>query len=57
MSHIDVEAVEIGVSSSGGGGGSSTTGRPERSSPLNMPLTAAGRSAVPVLIESGSYSK
>lgn len=52
LSHIDVEAVEIGVSS----GSSSSSGRPERSSPLNMPLSAAGRSAVPVLIESGSYS-
>ncbi|XP_055911961.1 uncharacterized protein LOC129945988 [Eupeodes corollae] len=51
LSHIDVEAVEIGVSS-----GPSSTSRPERSSPLNMPLTATGRSAVPVLIESGSYS-
>uniref|UniRef100_A0A1I8NQE3 BCAS3 WD40 domain-containing protein n=1 Tax=Stomoxys calcitrans TaxID=35570 RepID=A0A1I8NQE3_STOCA len=52
LSHVDIEAVEIGTNKT-----TTTTTKPEHSSPLNMPLTAAGRSsAVPVLIESGSYS-
>lgn len=49
MSHIDSEAVEVGITS---------TTRPARSNPMNMPLSGNGcRSAVPVLIESGSFSK
>ncbi|KAG4074268.1 hypothetical protein HA402_008677 [Bradysia odoriphaga] len=47
LSHIDSEAVEVGINSAGN--------RPARSNPMNMPLSGNGRSAVPVLIESGSY--
>lgn len=50
LSHIDSEAVEIGMTAS------SKTNQ-ERSSPLNMPVSSGSRSTVPVLIESGSYSK
>lgn len=51
LSHVDLEAVEIGTSK-----GSSE--KPDHSSPLNTPLSATGRSSgMPVLIESGSYSK
>lgn len=48
LSHIDSEAVEVGINSAGN--------RPARSNPMNMPLSGNGRSAVPVLIESGSCS-
>ncbi|XP_055390184.1 putative mediator of RNA polymerase II transcription subunit 26 [Condylostylus longicornis] len=48
LSHIDSEAIEIGITPN--------TNKPGRSSPMNMPLGNSGRSAVPVLIESGSYS-
>ncbi|XP_075154648.1 breast carcinoma-amplified sequence 3 protein rudhira [Haematobia irritans] len=52
LSHVDIEAVEIGTNKA-----TTSTTKPDHTSPLNMPLTAAGRSsAVPVLIESGSYS-
>lgn len=48
LSHIDSEAVEVGITSAT---------RPARSNPMNMPLSGNGcRSAVPVLIESGSFS-
>lgn len=54
LSHVDTEAVEIGTSKSS----TTTSEKLDHSSPLNMPLAAAGRtSAVPVLIESGSYSE
>lgn len=48
LSHIDSEAVEVGINSAGN--------RPARSNPMNMPLSGNGRSAVPVHIESGSCS-
>ncbi|XP_011290884.1 titin isoform X1 [Musca domestica] len=51
LSHVDSEAVEIGTNKA------AASTKPDHSSPLNMPLSAGGRSsAVPVLIESGSYS-
>ncbi|XP_020717235.1 uncharacterized protein LOC101460651 isoform X2 [Ceratitis capitata] len=50
LNHVDVEAVEIGVSKP-----ASAASTP-RSHPLSMPVTAAARCALPVLIESGSYS-
>ncbi|XP_037811764.1 uncharacterized protein LOC119603707 [Lucilia sericata] len=54
LSHVEIEAVEIGTSKSST---NSTSEKIDHSSPLNMPLTATSRSsAVPVLIESGSYS-
>ncbi|KAI8127778.1 Breast carcinoma-amplified sequence 3 like protein [Lucilia cuprina] len=54
LSHVEIEAVEIGTSKSST---NSTSEKIDHSSPLNMPLNATGRSsAVPVLIESGSYS-
>lgn len=53
---MDAEAVEIGISKASTAAAAAAN-RAERSSPLNMPLTTPGRSAVPVLIESGSYSK
>ncbi|XP_037938422.1 uncharacterized protein LOC119671734 [Teleopsis dalmanni] len=56
LSHVDAEAVEIGICKTATSNTSATATTRERSSPLNMPLTATGRSAVPVLIESGSYS-
>lgn len=46
----DLEAVEVGV-------GSSSSNRAARSNPVNMPMPGGGRASVPVLIESGSYSK
>ncbi|CAD7090787.1 unnamed protein product [Hermetia illucens] len=46
LSHIDTEAVEIGINA--------MNNRPGRSSPMNMPMSSKG--GVPVLIESGSYS-
>lgn len=49
LSLSDLEAVEVGVGSS--------CNRPARSNPVNMPMPGGGRSAVPVLIESGSCSK
>lgn len=49
LSHIDSESVEVGLSATGN--------RPARSNPMNMPHSQGGRSAVPVLIESGSCSK
>ncbi|KAJ6638684.1 Breast carcinoma-amplified sequence 3 like [Pseudolycoriella hygida] len=48
LSHIDSEAVEVGINNAGN--------RPARSNPMNMPLSGNGRSPVPVLIESGSCS-
>uniref|UniRef100_A0A1A9UHI6 BCAS3 domain-containing protein n=1 Tax=Glossina austeni TaxID=7395 RepID=A0A1A9UHI6_GLOAU len=61
LSLVDTEAVEIGLSKSNTAaataGAAALSTRHERSSPLNMPLTAPNRSSgVPVLIESGSYS-
>ncbi|XP_037889316.1 LOW QUALITY PROTEIN: uncharacterized protein LOC119637388 [Glossina fuscipes] len=61
LSLVDTEAVEIGLSKSNTAaataGAAALNTRHERSSPLNMPLTAPNRSSgVPVLIESGSYS-
>ncbi|XP_039152977.1 microtubule-associated protein futsch isoform X1 [Drosophila simulans] len=82
LNHVDAEAVEIGVTktttttlpstAASSALGLGTVGGKDRSSPLNMPLSAAtsvggagigssavtGRSGagVPVLIESGSYS-
>uniref|UniRef100_A0A1A9X247 BCAS3 domain-containing protein n=1 Tax=Glossina brevipalpis TaxID=37001 RepID=A0A1A9X247_9MUSC len=61
LSLVDTEAVEIGLSKSNtaaaAAGAAALSTRHERSSPLNMPLTAPNRSSgVPVLIESGSYS-
>ncbi|XP_065366465.1 uncharacterized protein LOC135959270 [Calliphora vicina] len=54
LSHVDIEAVEIGTTKSNT---TTTSEKIDHSSPLNMPLTSTGRSsAVPVLIESGSYS-
>ncbi|GBP04853.1 Breast carcinoma-amplified sequence 3 homolog [Eumeta japonica] len=54
LTHVDTEAVEIGITKSNS---LTNPDKFEHSNPLNMPLTAAGRSsAVPVLIESGSYS-
>lgn len=47
LSHIDTEAVEIGINA--------MNNRPGRSSPMNMPMSSKG--GVPVLIESGSYSE
>lgn len=61
---MDSEAVEIGLMKTSTTAAAATAAavaaasiRPDRSSPLNMPISAASRSgAVPVLIESGSYS-
>ncbi|XP_054730895.1 uncharacterized protein LOC129239440 isoform X1 [Anastrepha obliqua] len=50
LNHVDVEAVEIGVSKS------TSAAAAIRSHPLSMPVTAAARCTLPVLIESGSYS-
>ncbi|XP_011183414.2 uncharacterized protein LOC105212823 isoform X1 [Zeugodacus cucurbitae] len=50
LNHVDVEAVEIGVSKS------TNSASAIRSHPLSMPVTAAARCTLPVLIESGSYS-
>nr|XP_036221024.1 breast carcinoma-amplified sequence 3 homolog isoform X2 [Bactrocera oleae] len=50
LNHVDVEAVEIGVSKS------ANSASAIRSHPLSMPVTAAARCSLPVLIESGSYS-
>lgn len=60
---MDVEAVEIGTNkttaaTAAAGSINSLSKAEHASSPLNMPMSAAGRSsAVPVLIESGSYSR
>uniref|UniRef100_A0A034WF64 Breast carcinoma-amplified sequence 3-like protein n=1 Tax=Bactrocera dorsalis TaxID=27457 RepID=A0A034WF64_BACDO len=50
LNHVDVEAVEIGVTKS------TNSASAIRSHPLSMPVTAAARCSLPVLIESGSYS-
>lgn len=54
LQHIDMEAVEIGLGANGNAG-IVNGGRPARSNPVNMPNTE--KPIVPVLIESGSYSK
>ncbi|XP_036341369.1 LOW QUALITY PROTEIN: uncharacterized protein LOC118750750 [Rhagoletis pomonella] len=50
LNHVDVEAVEIGVTKP------TPTAAAMRSHPLSMPATATARCSLPVLIESGSYS-
>lgn len=58
LHHIEMEAVEIGLTSGGAAtlnGSATSVGRPARSNPMNMP--GGERPIVPVFIESGSYSK
>lgn len=55
LHHIEMESVEIGLTTGGAATLNGGTGRPARSNPMNMP--GGERPIVPVFIESGSYSE
>lgn len=50
LSYIDSESVEVVTAGS-------MINRPARSNPMNMPMSGTNSDVVPVVIESGSYSK